>query len=58
MKKQDKYIRVTTDVKERLESLRDNHHSPYEPIGLMVERLLDAYEAQVKEDKVVDRKDE
>ena len=44
MSNQDNYIRVTTDVKERLESLRDNHHSPYEPVGLMVERLLAAYD--------------
>ena len=46
MSTQDKYIRVTTDVKEHLESLRDNHHSPYEPIDLMVERLLAAYDVE------------
>ena len=51
-------IRVTTETKERLELLRDKHHSPYEPIGLMVERLIDAYEAQMEEDKAVEHKDE
>jgi len=58
MKNQDSMIRVTTETKERLELLRDKHHSPYEPIGLMVERLIDAYEAQMEEDKTVDHKDE
>jgi len=58
MKNQDKMIRVTAEVKERIEFLRDKHHSPYEPIGLMVERLVDAYDAQMKEDEAVDNKDE